>query len=266
MFTSVVQRWRNGRERYRPAGETIVTREYEISETQSDHLIREFLAHHHYLRSTPPARFRFCLYHSGQLVGAAVFTHPTNDLSVTKTFGCAAIEGVELSRLVLLDEVPANGESDFVGACLRHLRARGLAGVISFADPVARSTVDGRLVKPGHVGTVYQALNGCLIGRSTARTLRLLPDGSVLADRTIQKLRRGEPGTRAIRQALENLGISLPSGAVGSDLNTVLDRCTRSLRHSGNYKYAWGFSRAAAHHMPSPLPYPKLEPLFHFHS
>jgi len=34
MFTSVVQRWRNGRERYRPARETIATREYEITETQ----------------------------------------------------------------------------------------------------------------------------------------------------------------------------------------------------------------------------------------
>jgi len=199
MFTSVVQRWRNGRERYRPARETIATREYEITETQSDQLIGEFLAKHHYLRSTPPARFRFCLHRAGQLVGAAVFSHPTNDLSITGTFGCAAIETVELSRLVLLDEVPANGESYFVGACLRRLRALGLAGVISFADPVLRSTADGRLVKPGNVGTFYQALNACLVGRSTARTLRLLPDGSVLADRTIQKLRKGEPGTRAIR-------------------------------------------------------------------
>ncbi len=98
---------------YRPAGEVINAREYEIAETRSDRIVKEFIAQHHYLQTTPPARFRFCLYKGEQLVGVAVFAHPTNDRTITDMFGCAAKEGGELSRLVLLDEVPENGESFF---------------------------------------------------------------------------------------------------------------------------------------------------------
>jgi hypothetical protein len=258
------QRWRHRRESYRPAGEPIVTKEYEISETRSDRLVRPFVEMHHYLQSCPPARFRFCLYRGEELVGVAVFAHPTKDLTITGTFGCSATDGVELSRLVLLDTVPGNGESFFVGACFRQLR-KHLAGVVSFSDPIPRRTAEGILIKPGHCGTVYQALNGRFVGLSSARTLRLLPDGTVLSDRTIQKLRAGEPGTKRIRETLASLGVSLPSGAVGSELSSLLDQHTRSFRHTGNYKYAWPFHRSAERHLPPSLPYPKLDPLF-YHS
>lgn len=178
-------------------------------------------------------------------------------------FGCAANEGVELSRLVLLDEVPGNGESFFVGHCMRTLKALGLAGVVSFADPIPRRTVSGVLIKPGHCGTLYQAQNARFVGRSSPRSLRLLPDGTVLSDRTIQKLRAGEPGTGAIRERLGQLGIRLPDGPVGPELTILLNKHTRALRHPGNFKYVWAFSRAAGKHLPSPLPYPKMDPLFY---
>lgn len=257
------QRWRQGRDSYRPAGEPINTRDYEIAETSSDCLVRAFIGQHHYLRTTPPMRFRFCLYRGQDLVGVAVFAHPTNDRSITGTLGCRAIEGVELSRLVRLDDVPGNGESFFVGFCLRRLKRLELAGVVTFSDPMPRRTESGHVIKIGHAGTVYQALNARFIGRSCPRSLRLLPDGGVLSDRTIQKLRSGETGTRAIRQALATLGISLPEGRVGPDLRLLLDKHTRSVRHPGNFKYVWCFSRAAQQHAPLPLPYPKLDPLFH---
>ena len=257
------QRWRNRRDSYRPASEVINTRAYEIAQTDSDRLVRDFIAQHHYLQTTPPARFRFCLYHREELIGVAVFGHPINDRSLTSTFGCTALEGVELSRLVLLDEVPSNGESFFAGYCLRKLKRMGLAGVVTFSDPMPRITAAGDLVKVGHVGTVYQALNSRYLGRSSPRSLRLLPDGSVLNDRTIQKLRVGEPGTRAIREALARLELRLPTGAVGPELTKLLDQHTRTVRHPGNLKYAWAFSRAAARHLPPVAPYPKLDPLFH---
>ncbi len=257
------QRWRERRDSYRPAGEVINTSAYEIAQTHSDSLVRAFISTHHYLQTTPPARFRFCLYKGQDLAGVAVFAHPTNDRSITGTLGCAAVEGVELSRLVLLDEVPGNGESYFVGHCLRQLKRLGLAGVVTFSDPLPRKTVSGAVIKVGHVGTVYQSLNARFIGRSCRRSLRLLPDGNVLSDRTIQKLRSGEPGTRAIRQALASVGLLLPDGPVGADLSTLLDKCTRSVRHPGNFKYAWCFSRAAGRHLPCSLPYPKMDPLFH---
>jgi hypothetical protein len=257
------QRWRQRRDTYRPAGEVINTRSYEIAETNSDRTVREFIALHHYLQTTPPARFRFCLYKGQQIVGVAVFAHPTNDRSITGTLGCAAVEGVELSRLVLLDEVPGNGESYFVGHCLRQLKRIGLAGVVTFSDPMPRKTVSGAVIKVGHVGTVYQSLNARFVGRSCPRSLRMLADGSILSDRTIQKLRSGEPGTRAIRYALANVGLSLPEGPVGAELSALLDKHTRSVRHPGNFKYVWCFSRAGERNLPSCLPYPKLDPLFH---
>ena len=47
-------------------------------------------------------------------MGTAVFTYPVNDRTITNVFDCPAIEGAELGRLVLLDDVPGNGESWFV--------------------------------------------------------------------------------------------------------------------------------------------------------
>jgi hypothetical protein len=153
------QRWKKGRASYRLPEEVIRTRDYEVATMATEREVRELIATHHYLRTLPPSRFRFGLYRHNALVGAAVFTYPVNDRTITNVFDCAAIEGVELGRLVLLDDVPGNGESWFVAECLRRLRRTGLAGVVSFSDPVPRSSAAGVTVTPGHIGTVYQALN-----------------------------------------------------------------------------------------------------------
>ena len=58
-------------------------------------------------------------------------------------------DAVELGRLVLLDEVPGNGESWFIARCFELLRREGIVGVLSFSDPVPRTTADGRKVLPG---------------------------------------------------------------------------------------------------------------------
>jgi hypothetical protein len=72
-------------------------------------------------------------------------------------------------------------------------------------------------------GTVYQALTR-FVGRSAARTPRLLPDGTILSDRTVQKLRAEEPGMRAIRESLSKLGVKVPVGPVGDRLMPTLDQ------------------------------------------
>jgi hypothetical protein len=74
------QRWRNRRSLYRVPDEVIRTREYEIVMMPTEGEVRELIATHHYLRTLPPSRFRFALYRGENLVGAAVFTHPTNDI------------------------------------------------------------------------------------------------------------------------------------------------------------------------------------------
>jgi hypothetical protein len=252
------QRWRNRRSTYRVPEEVIPTHEYEIVSMNTEIEIRNLIATHHYLRSLPPSRYRFGLYRHAELVGAAVFSYPTNDRSITNVFGCNALDGVELGRLVLLDDVPGNGESWFVAECLRRLRRVGLAGVLSFSDPVPRKRIDGSIVTPGHVGTVYQALNAIYLGRSTARTLRLLEDGTVLSDRTLQKLRSGEAGTKAIRERLGLAGVDVSKDGLNDALRTL----TRPLKHPGNHRYAWPLTRIAERAMPRGLPYPKWLPLW----
>lgn len=252
------QRWKMGRASYRVPEEVIRTRDYEVVTMATEREVRELIATHHYLRTLPPLRFRFGLYRHDALVGAAVFTYPVNDRTITNVFGCPAIEGVELGRLILLDDVPGNGESWFVGECLRRLRRTGLAGVVSFSDPVPRSTATGVMVSPGHIGTVCQALNGVYLGRSSPRTLRLLSDGSVLSDRTLQKLRAGEPGTKSTRTVLGIGDVNVDEGI----LKQVLDKNTRALKHPGNHRYGWALSKAAARSMPRGLAYPKWLPLW----
>lgn len=92
------QRWRNRRSTYRVPEEVIRTQDYEIVPMHTEVEVRELIATHHYLHSLPPPRCRFGLYRHAELVGAAVFSYPTNDRSITNVFGCGALAGVELGR------------------------------------------------------------------------------------------------------------------------------------------------------------------------
>jgi hypothetical protein len=256
------QRWRSGRAIYRPPANVIQTSEYEVASIHRDRLARAFVEQHHYSSSYPAARFRFGLYRRGFLTGVAVFSHPCNDAVLTKVFRCAPQAAVELGRFVLLDEVPANGETWFLGRCFELLKREELAGVVSFSDPVARRTIEGDIVHRGHIGTIYQAFNGRYLGRSATRTLALLPDGSVLNARAIQKIRSLERGWRYAAALLERFGAAPLSGDPAAWLACWLPKLTRTLRHSGNHKYAWPLHRSAYKEMPGSLPYPKFSPLF----
>lgn len=190
------QRWRARRESYRPAGEVIATQDYNVALMPHDAEAKDFVVAHHYSGTYPAARWRAGLYRRGALVGVAVFSHPCSDAVLTSVFAGEATDSVELGRFVLLDEVPANGETWFLGRAFQLLRREGLRGVVSFADPLPRRAADGTVTTPGHVGTIYQAFNGVYLGRATPRTLHLLPDGSTFSDRAASKVRRGERGWR----------------------------------------------------------------------
>ncbi len=193
------QRWRERRESYRPTGEPINPSLYEVAELAGDREAKEFILAHHYSASYPSARMRFGLFTAGRLVGVAVFSHPCNDRVLTSVFPLSPLESVELGRFVLLDSVPANGESWFLARTFECLRRRGLAGVVSFSDPMPRTTSDGTIVHRGHAGICYQATASTYLGRTDARTIRLLPDGTVLNDRAIQKIRASERTRLAVR-------------------------------------------------------------------
>jgi hypothetical protein len=66
---------------------------------------------------------------------------------------------------------------------------------------------------PGHVGVMYQASNAVYTGRGTARTLALLPDGSVFSDCVQQKIRARERGHEYAERRLVGLGARSPRPA-----------------------------------------------------
>ena len=203
-----------------------------------------FVLEHHYSASYPAASWRFGLHHGDDLVGVAVLSVPTSSGVLTNVFPDLVPyrEALELGRFVLRDEVPANAESWFLARAFRLAWDAGVRGVVAFSDPMPRRTPAG-LLFPGHVGTIYQASNARYCGRATARTLTLLPDGTVLNARAMSKVRQMERGHEHVERRLVALGAREPSKV--EDRRTWLAEAlvaagARSERHSGNHRYAFG--------------------------
>ena len=98
MITSTVQRWNERRPRFKPAGAVIDPKSYEVAEISEDQA-KAFVQKHHYSGTYPAARRRFGLFRAGSLVGAAVFSHPVNERTITNVFGCErAADGLELHQ------------------------------------------------------------------------------------------------------------------------------------------------------------------------
>ena len=259
MLTSVCVRWHAGRASWRPAAELFEAAAFEVATIDSDTTARAFVVPAHYSHSYPAARRRFGLYtRRGALVGCAVFSAPTQ-ASVLRPWSMA--DAVELGRLVLLDEVPGNAESWFVARCFEQLR-REFAGVVSFSDPEPRTDAAG-VTFVGHIGTVYQALGATYTGRGAEKTQRIFADGTEFPNRAASKLRQLERGHRAVVEALVAHGAEAPSR--GADLHAwmraELARLTRTHRHRGNHRYAWGLTPAARRDLARSTPaltYPKF--------
>ncbi len=260
MLTSVCVRWHAGRASWRPAAELFEAAAFEVATIDSDTTARAFVVPAHYSHSYPAARRRFGLYtRRGALVGCAVFSAPTQ-ASVLRPWSMA--DAVELGRLVLLDEVPGNAESWFVARCFEQLR-REFAGVVSFSDPEPRTDAAGVVTFVGHIGTVYQALGATYTGRGAEKTQRIFADGTEFPNRAASKLRQLERGHRAVVEALVAHGAEAPSR--GADLHAwmraELARLTRTHRHRGNHRYAWGLTPAARRDLARSTPaltYPKF--------
>ncbi|MFI7025097.1 hypothetical protein ACIBMZ_20510 [Micromonospora sp. NPDC049900] len=106
------QRWRGGNHTWRPVHEGgFDQRRYRL-EPVPEAEARRFVAEHHYSRSFPAARMSFGLLEGDHLVGAVVLGVPMHPAVLTKPFPtlCPG-RAAEISRLVLLDEVPSNAES-----------------------------------------------------------------------------------------------------------------------------------------------------------
>lgn len=260
MHTSLCLRWSRRRCTWRPAGAPFDKRLYEVAPIDGDAPAKAFVKRHHYSASYPSARRRFGLYgDSGALVGVAVFSHPCRD-EVLKPF--AADVAVELGRLVLLDEVPGNAESYFVARCLDLLRREGFEGVVSFSDPLPRAALNGRVVMPGHVGKVYQAVNAVYRGQARGESLLLLPNATVMHRRALAKIRAGDSRWRSAIGPLLAAGAAEPTDTSAAGLRVWLDAelpaLVRRVAHPGNHKYLLPLTPAARKACGDTKPYPRL--------
>lgn len=216
---------------------------------------KAFVLRHHYSGSFPAARLSVGLYRAGQawlglpeLVGVCVFSVPGTQAVIPKYApNLTPAEGVELGRLVMLDLVEANGESWFVAAARRLLRQAlpEVRFIISYSDPVARTREsDGAVIKPGHEGIVYRALNATFFGRATARNLELAPNGTTLNGRTISKLTAESKGCLyAAEQVYQATGLRIMPGESGISYWTRARATLRTIHHPGNYAYGWALDR-----------------------
>lgn len=262
MIPTTCQRWTARRDHYRPASERIDVRQFGV-ELVPERVARAFVLEHHYSGSYPAARCRVGLVRQSgltrELVGVAVFSVPMHGAVIPKHTGVAAAEGVELGRFVLRDSVPGNGETWFLARAFAAVRAElGVRAVVAYSDPVPRATTDGELVKPGHIGVIYQAHNGRFLGRGSAATHFLSHDGRVVSRRAMSKIRNEERGADYAERSLVELGAR--PRAFGEDprawvTDVLASTAFRRVRHPGNLVYAWPLERSVQ--LTNGLAYPK---------
>lgn len=250
------QRWNEGVHSWRPVSEGgFNARLYSVAPIDNA-TARMFIETHHYSRSYPADRLRVGLFEGPYLVGVAVLGVPMSRPVLTGPFPTLEPyqESLELSRLVLLDEVPANAESWFVARVFAYAAEQGVRGIIAHSDPMPR-WLNGVLLMPGHIGVIYKALNGLYLGRATARTLTVLPDGRVFSARTRAKVTGCESGADSVVRQLIKLGAApLPAPLAAM---TVAERSAwlaqalaaagaRKLRHLGNHRYVWAIGNRSS--------------------
>ncbi|MET9134762.1 hypothetical protein [Streptomyces antibioticus] len=154
------------------------------------HTARAFVLTHHYSRSWPPVRFAYGLIDTAappadRLVGVLTLGIPTQAAVLTSVFSrlTSYEESLELNRLVLLDDVPANAETWAQARAFRLAAARGIRGIVAHSDPEPRTRLTAHgpeTVFPGHCGTIYQAKGMHYLGKTRPQRVTLLPDGAVL--------------------------------------------------------------------------------------
>lgn len=90
------------------------------------------------------------------------------------------------------------------------------------------------------------ATNAVYAGRATARTVKLLPDGTVFHDRAAQKIRRAEQGHEYA--AAQLLALGAPRPRPGCDPALWLREAlaavgARNVRHRGVHRYVFRLGR-----------------------
>lgn len=248
----------DGKQKFIVPGDCFVPRFHEVSLIHRE-IAKKFVLKYHYSKTMPAARRCFGLFRQGKLVGVAVFSHPVNNHTLINAFGGKAEESIELGRFCLLDRVEFNAESWFIGVCRRRLKEEGFRGIVAFSDDLPRTDFLGETVFKGHLGTIYAASSAIYTGRGKSRTIRLLPDGTVLSERAISKIRNFEQGVEYSARILMKYGAAdMPIDNPGRKnwLDFWLGKLTRSMRHPGNHKYLLPLQKGL--NLPKGINYPKI--------
>lgn len=123
------------------------------------------------------SQLHFGVFLNGSCGGAMQFG-PSMDKRKTLTLvkGTAWNDFLELNRMAFADWLPRNSESRAIGVALRLIRKQypNIEWIISFAD----GTQCGD-------GTIYRASGFVLTGIKQNKTILKMPDGSVVADKTL---------------------------------------------------------------------------------
>ncbi|GAB3162068.1 hypothetical protein GCM10027258_80340 [Amycolatopsis stemonae] len=253
MAITVTQRWRDGLPRWRPVADGGFDPDRYVVDELTEERARAWTLRHHYSSTWPVVRLRTGLFDTRtptgepQLVGVLAMGVPMSNKVLTGVFPALTphYESIEISRLCLADSVPSNGESWFCARSFDLAAERGVRGLVAFSDPVERWR-GSELIKPGHCGIVYQALNFAYLGRSTPRTLTLLPDATVLTARAQAKVTGRETGAAGVIARLVGLGATPPEPDADPRhwLRVALREigCHR-VRHPGNHRYALRIGR-----------------------
>lgn len=253
-FDMACQRWRNRRHSFRRTSEGgFDPARYRVRVLPAAPA-RAFVTAHHYSGTWPAVRMAFGLidtaapgpYGGGSLVGVLALGVPMHQGVLTGAFPWLIpyAQALEVSRIVLLDQVPANAESWFAARAFRLAAQEGIRGVVAHSDPHPRQRLTDagpETLFPGHTGTIYQASGMAYLGRTRPRRLTVLPDGSVLPDRAISKVRADESGHAGTERRLIRLG-ARPRNAREPGrawLEEALHAVGATfLDHRGNHRYA----------------------------
>jgi len=260
--TDLCQRWRRRQHSWRRTSDGGFDPDRYTVALINERVSRAFVVEHHYSRSFPAAKLNVGLFdrtvdgapgHPGRHVGSVVLSVPVRESVLTGVLpGLEPYrESAEIGRLVLLDECAANSESFFIARALRIAAEFDVVACVAFSDPVPRrNLLTGDIVLPGHVGTVYQASNATYLGRTSPTTKLLLPDGTILNNRSLQKVRAQERGAAGVERRLVGLG-ALPR-TDGEDPSAWLHAALLAVRahrfrHRGMHRYVLTTPRARGH-------------------
>lgn len=259
------QRWEGRRDFRRPVGEVFDPSSYGVEPIKKG-MANAFVVEHHYSASYPAGQlwlglWRKVAFMRAELMGVVIFSVPCNDATIPKYLDLGPRNGTELGRFVLREEVKANGESWTLARAFEILRQvkPHVQGVMSMSDPMERLTADGRTITPGHVGTIYQAMNGRYLGLSDPVTHHFDADGWELNARSAAKIIAGHPGGRSMLERLIKMGARKPGDS--EDLSAWLESVRNSpmfrrVRHPGKHVYGWRWDWPRPE--PRPMPrYPK---------